>query len=201
MGNIAWAPAEAPRGMPQVEVQMDVDLDGILHVKATDLDGGASEQVEIARDKNRLMPDEIERMVSEAQQFEEQDKQLREKTQSKVAFEQLAYEARNKAKEQSYKDVMTEEEVKTVEDAANEAIKWLDDNGADASKDELDAKLAELSGKVKEILDKAKSKVDASGKGAAEGSDDSGKEDESAKEEKVEKEEPKESGDDAEEEF
>lgn len=192
---------KAPRGMPQVEVQMDVDLDGILHVKATDLDGGASEQVEIARDKNRLMPDEIERMVSEAQQFEEQDKQLREKTQSKVAFEQLAYEARNKAKEQSYKDVMTEEEVKTVEDAANEAIKWLDDNGADASKDELDAKLAELSGKVKEILDKAKSKVDASGKGAAEGSDDSGKEDESAKEEKVEKEEPKESGDDAEEEF
>jgi len=156
---------KAPRGVPQVEVQMDVDLDGILQVKATDLDGGASESVEIAQDKSRLTKDEIDRMVEEAQKFEEQDKTLREKTQSKVQFEQLAYDARNKAKSDDYKKVMSEEDQKIVEDAAAEAIKWLDDN-TDASKEELDAKTQELSAKVKELLDKAKVQVDAAAKDA-----------------------------------
>ncbi len=54
---------KAPRGVPQVEVQMDVDENGILHVKSTDLDGGATESAEIANDKSKLTKEEIERMV------------------------------------------------------------------------------------------------------------------------------------------
>jgi len=156
---------KAPRGGPQVEVQMDVDENGILQVKATDLDGGATESVEIAQDKSRLTKEEIDRMVAEAQKFEEQDKTLREKTQSKVQFEQAAYDARNKAKSDDYKAVMSEEDQKIVEDAAADAIKWLDDN-TDASKEELDAQAQELQGKVKEILERAKTQVDAAAKDA-----------------------------------
>ena len=154
---------KAPRGQPQVEVQMDVDENAILQVKATDLDGGASESVEIANDKNRLTAEEVERMVEEAKKFEEEDKVLRDKTQSRVSLEQYAHDARTKAKSDEYKAVMSEEDATTVDEAANDAIKWLDDN-SDATKEELDAKLQDLQSRTKELLDAAKTKVDAAPK-------------------------------------
>jgi heat shock protein 5 len=149
---------KAPRGQAQVEVQMDVDENGILHVKATDLDGGSSESVEIQNDKNRLTQDEIERMVEEAAQMEEQDKATRERVQARVQLEQVAYDARTKARSDEYKAVMSEEDQTTVDEAASEVITWLDDN-SEAGKEELEAKLQELQGRVRERLDAAKAKV------------------------------------------
>lgn len=151
---------KAPRGVPQVEVQMDVDENGILHVKATDLDGGASESIEIANDKNKLTQEEIDRMVEEAKQFEELDKTTREKAQAKVNLEQTAYDYRSKVQSEEYKKVMSEEDVKVVEDAASEGIKWMDDN-ADATAEEITAKLNDIKGVAQELVDKAKAKVDA----------------------------------------
>lgn len=151
---------KAPRGAAQVEVQMDVDENGILHVKATDLDGGSSESIEIANDKGKLTQEEIDRMVEEAQQFEEADKLTREKAQAKVQLEQTAYEYRSKAQSEDYKKVLSEEEVQVVEDASSEGIKWMDDN-ADATAEEINAKLADIKGRAQEIVDKAKAAVDA----------------------------------------
>ena len=150
---------KAPRGIPQVEVKMDVDENGILQVKATDLDGGASESVEIANDKSKLTPEEIERMVEEAKQFEEQDKVTREKAQAKSNLEQTAYDYKSKAQSDEYKAHWTEEEQKTVEDTAAETIKWLDDN-ADATAEELNAKASEVKSRAQDIVDRAKGKVD-----------------------------------------
>lgn len=160
---------KAPRGVPQVEVQMDVDENGILHVKATDLDGGSSESIEIANDKGKLTQEEIDRMVEEAQQFEEADKLTREKAQAKVQLEQTSYEYRSKAQSEEYKNVMSEEDAKTVEDAAAEGIKWMDDN-ADATSEEITAKLNDIKGRAQEILDKAKQLVDAAKPADAAGS-------------------------------
>lgn len=154
---------KAPRGVPQVEVQMDVDEHGILSVKATDLDGGSSEAIEITNDKNRLTAEEIERMVEEAKEFEEADRVHKEKTQSKVAFEQVTYDFKTKVNSDEYKKVMSEEDQKTVSDAVAEAIKWGDET-PDATKEEYDAKLKEVQGAVSEIMEKAKAAVDGSAK-------------------------------------
>jgi heat shock protein 5 len=148
----------AERGRAQVEVQMDVDENAILHVKATDLESGSSESVEIQNDKNRLTKDEIDRMVEEAQQMEEQDKETRERVSSRVTLEQLAYNARTKARSDEYKAVMSEEDQKTVDEAASEVIAWLDEN-PEAAKEELTAKHAELDGRVSAPLKAAKEKV------------------------------------------
>jgi molecular chaperone DnaK (HSP70) len=139
-------------------VLLEVYAKGILHVKATDLDGGSSESVEIQNDKNRLTQDEIERMVEEAAQMEEQDKATRERVQARVQLEQVAYDARTKARSDEYKAVMSEEDQTTVDEAASEVITWLDDN-SEAGKEELEAKLQELQGRVRERLDAAKAKV------------------------------------------
>lgn len=150
---------KAPRGAAQVEVQMDVDENGILHVKATDLDGGATEAIEIANDKGKLTQEEVDRMIEEAKQFEEADKIVREKAQAKVQLEQTAYDYRTKAQSEEYKKVLSEEDVKTIEDAAADGIKWMDDN-ADASADEITAKLNDIKSRAQELIDKAKPLVD-----------------------------------------
>jgi heat shock protein 5 len=150
---------KAPRGAPQVEVQMDVDENGILHVKATDLDGGASESVEIANDKGRLTQDEIDRMVEEAAKFEEADKKLKERTQAKVQLEQVVYDVRSKSQSADYKEAMAADELATVEEAVKETIAWMDDNAEGATQEELAAKLQEFNKKVGDIIEAAKKKV------------------------------------------
>ena len=162
---------KAPRGQAQVEVKMDVDENGILHVKATDLDGGATEAVEIANDENRLSAEEIERMVEEAKEFEEADKTVREKAQAKVGLEQIAFEYRSKASSDEWKAVMTEEDQKVVEEAGADGIKWLDEN-PDAGKEEIEAKLQDIRSRAQDIFEATKKAVEAGGGGAPSNDED-----------------------------
>ena len=69
----------APRGVPQIEVTFEIDVNGILRVSATDKGTGKAESITITNDKGRLSPEEIERMVQEAEQFAEEDRLLKEK--------------------------------------------------------------------------------------------------------------------------
>ncbi|KAJ3092812.1 ATPase with role in protein import into the ER [Quaeritorhiza haematococci] len=58
----------APRGVPQIEVTFEIDVNGILRVSAQDKGTGKSESITITNDKGRLSEEEIERMVKEAEQ-------------------------------------------------------------------------------------------------------------------------------------
>merc|ERR1712159_954071 len=64
----------APRGVPQIEVSFEIDANGILNVGAEDKGTGKNEKITITNDKGRLSQDEIERMVQEAEEFQEEDK-------------------------------------------------------------------------------------------------------------------------------
>merc|ERR1712218_286432 len=61
----------APRGVPQIEVTFEIDANGVLHVSAEDKGTGNKEQITITNDQNRLSPEDIERMVQEAEKFAE----------------------------------------------------------------------------------------------------------------------------------
>merc|ERR1712039_171616 len=63
----------APRGVPQIEVSFEIDANGILNVGAEDKGTGKNEKITITNDKGRLSQDEIERMVQEAEEFQEED--------------------------------------------------------------------------------------------------------------------------------
>jgi len=67
----------APRGTPQIEVTFEVDANSILNVGAEEKGTGKKEKITITNDKGRLSPEEIERMVQEAEQFADEDKALR----------------------------------------------------------------------------------------------------------------------------
>ena len=67
----------APRGVPQIEVTFDIDANGIINVSAKDKGTGKEQKITIMS-SNKLNKDEIDRMVSEAAQFAEKDKAMRE---------------------------------------------------------------------------------------------------------------------------
>ncbi|MDP3768260.1 MAG: Hsp70 family protein, partial [Dehalococcoidia bacterium] len=67
----------APRGVPQIEVAFDIDANGIVHVSAKDLGTGKEQSIRITAPE-KLAKDEIEKMVKQAEQFAEQDKQRQE---------------------------------------------------------------------------------------------------------------------------
>ena len=68
----------APRGVPPIEVTFEIDANGTLHMSAVDKGTGKSEKITIVItvDKGRLSPEDIERMVKEAEEFGEEDKKV-----------------------------------------------------------------------------------------------------------------------------
>jgi len=69
----------APRGVPQIEVTFEIDVNGILRVSAEDKGTGKKEKITITNDQYRLSPDDIERMVNDGEKFADEDKKVKEK--------------------------------------------------------------------------------------------------------------------------
>ncbi len=92
----------APRGVPRIEVSFDIDTDGIVHVSAKEESTGKEQSIKITGTTN-LSPDEIEKMVRDAQQFEEQDKRKRQEIELKNNADNLAYQVDKFVKEQGDK--------------------------------------------------------------------------------------------------
>lgn len=82
----------APRGVPQVEVAFDIDVNGILSVSAKDLGTGKEQKIEI-KAGGGLSDDEIQRMVSDAESNADDDRKARELAEARNAGEQSAYQA------------------------------------------------------------------------------------------------------------
>jgi molecular chaperone DnaK len=84
--------APAPRGLPQIEVTFDIDANGILHVTARDKATGREQKVTITASSG-LSKDEVERMVREAEQHAQEDRQRREEIEMRNRADSLAYQA------------------------------------------------------------------------------------------------------------
>jgi len=81
----------APRGIPQVEVTFDIDANGIVHVSAKDMATGKEQSMTISGG-SALSKDEIDRMMREAEQHADEDKQRREEVEIRNTAEGLVYQ-------------------------------------------------------------------------------------------------------------
>jgi len=81
----------APRGVPQIEVTFDIDANGIVHVSAKDL-ATQKEQSMTISGGSALNKDEIDRMMREAEQHAEEDKQRRDEVEVRNSAEALVYQ-------------------------------------------------------------------------------------------------------------
>jgi molecular chaperone DnaK len=82
----------APRGVPKVEVSFDIDVNGILLVKAKDKNTGAEQSISITG-SSKLDDSEIDRMVEEAEAFSKADKERRDNVDLRNEADSLCYQA------------------------------------------------------------------------------------------------------------
>ena len=155
----------APRGVPQIEVTFEVDANGILNVAAEDKGTGKREAITITNDKGRLTPEEIERMVQEAEEFAEEDARLKDLVDSKNSLETYAYNMRNTIDdEDKLGDKLSSADKETIRDAIDSALEWIEENPQAAKEDFVD--------KLKEIEDICNPIVSQAYQAAGGGDDD-----------------------------
>jgi molecular chaperone DnaK len=82
----------APRGVPQIEVTFDIDASGILNVSAKDLGTGKEQKMTITA-STKLADSDVKKMVSDAKQYEEQDKARKEEVEARNTADSLVYTA------------------------------------------------------------------------------------------------------------
>jgi len=144
----------APRGVPQIEVSFEIDVNGILHVSAEDKGTGIKEHITITNDKGRLSEEEIKRMVEEAEAAAEDDKVQKERVEARNSLENYVYQVRNTINDnEKLGDKISEDDKATIEEAVKDAIEWLDQNSL-AEKDEFDEKYKEVEKIVQPIFSK-----------------------------------------------
>merc|ERR1712014_413871 len=85
----------APRGVPQIEVTFEIDANGILVVSAEDKGTGSKEKITITNAQNRLPPEDIEKMINDAEQFADEDAALKSKVEARNELESYAYSLKN----------------------------------------------------------------------------------------------------------
>merc|ERR1739845_252884 len=78
----------APRGVPKIEVDFDIDVDGLLSVKAKETETGIEQSVTI-QNSSTLDKNEIERMLSDAEKYAEIDKEKKKNIDLKNQAESL----------------------------------------------------------------------------------------------------------------
>jgi molecular chaperone DnaK (HSP70) len=117
----------APRGVPQIEVALDVDANGILQVSATEKASGKATQIVVTPEKGRLSDKDIARMVAEAEEYADADAAVLARIEAKNGLETYLYNLKSSAltnAELSAK--LADGDRETLETAVREATAWLE---------------------------------------------------------------------------
>jgi len=138
----------APRGMPQIEVAFDIDANGIINVSAKDLGTGNEQQIRIEGGSG-LKPDEVERMMKDAEAHAGEATKLRELAEARNQAENLVYQTEKSLKE--HRESLSEADASTIEGRIMELKGVLDSSDLAEIKAKTDA-LGEASHKLAEAV-------------------------------------------------
>jgi L1 cell adhesion molecule like protein len=145
----------APRGTPQIEVTFDLDANGVLNVNAVDKAGGKSNKITITNDKGRLSKDDIERMVSEAEKYKDEDAKHKQKIDARNGFENYVYSVKSSASEPGMQEKLSESDRSAIEDACKASLEWMESAGHNETEAaEYEAQQKKLEGIVSPIISK-----------------------------------------------
>ncbi|PIL25879.1 transporter [Ganoderma sinense ZZ0214-1] len=157
----------APRGVPQIEVTFEVDANGIMKISAADkgtFDSGKSESITIKNEKGRLSPEEIERMVKEAEEFAAEDEAQRKRIEALNHLSSFVYGLKTQlADQEGLGGKLEEDDKKTILEAVKQTTDWVDEHGQSATAEELEEKLSEVQAVVNPITSKLYASSGSSG--------------------------------------
>jgi len=140
----------APRGVPQIEVTFDIDVNGIVNVSAKDLATNKEQKITITSSSG-LSDDEIERLVKEAEQYAEEDERRLKEVEARNAADSLIYQAEKTLKENSEKiDEQTRSKIENAKEELENALKGNDIDEIKAKTEALTQAVFEFTSKMYE---------------------------------------------------
>ena len=132
-----------PAGLPQIEVTFDIDANGILHVGAKEKSTGKEASIRI-ENTTTLSKDEIDRMITEAEQNAEADKVRKAKVEKRNTLDSLRIQAEKQIAESANAPQDLKDKVQKLADEAKDAIQADDDSKIEALQTSLETALREL---------------------------------------------------------
>jgi L1 cell adhesion molecule like protein len=141
----------APRGVPQIEVTFDVDANGIMNVSAVEKGTGKSNKIVITNDKGRLSKEEIERMLSDAEKYKEEDDAEGKRVSAKNGLESYAYSLRNTLNDPKVDEKIEAGDKETLKTKIDSVVSWLDEN-QQATQEEYEEHQKDLEGVANPIM-------------------------------------------------
>jgi len=154
----------APRGLPQIEVNFDIDANGIMHVSAKDKATGKEQKIEIKAGSG-LTDAEIQRMVQDAEVHAEEDRKFHELVTTRNSADALVHATRSSLKEVA--DKLSADDKAKVEAAIGDVEKAI--KGDD--KEAIESAVTRLGEAGSVIHEQAAAAAQAAQEGAASGSE------------------------------
>ncbi|XP_062154326.1 heat shock cognate 70 kDa protein-like [Alnus glutinosa] len=144
LGQFELSPIPVARkGVVQIKVFFEIDVNGILNVSAVEQTTGVSCKITITNYKASLSTQEIHRMVQDAEKYEVEDDEHKKKVRAKEALENYAFKMRNIVNNKDIGEKLDADGKEKIEAAVKQVIHWLD-GVQHAEGDEFKDKLIEL---------------------------------------------------------
>ena len=139
------------RGMPEIEVAFDVDVNGILNVSAQEKTTGKRQNITITNDGSRLNQEDIEEMIKNAEKYKKQDEEQSQTLNARNAYENYIYHTKNTIEDNTMKQKLGDS-YEGIRDKLQQALEVL--NVKDVTKDEYVKAQQELENFINPIMNK-----------------------------------------------
>jgi len=157
--------APARRGQPQIEVTLDIDANGIMHVSAKDKNTGKENKITI-KSNSGLSDDEIQQMIRDAEENAESDKKARTLIETRNSAEAQLHEIKKDLEE--FRSELTETEITELE----AAIKSVEETAKGDDPDKITEELTKVYPAMKTLLEKKQAKENPAPEAGAQPADD-----------------------------
>ena len=136
----------APRGVPQIEVNFDIDANGILNVSAKDKATGKEQSI-VIKASSGLSDEEVEKMVKDAEAHAEEDRKAKELIETRNMAENMIHVTKKSLNDLG--DKVEDKEKSDIETAISELEEVLKGDNKDAISEKT-TQLTEVAGKLAE---------------------------------------------------
>ena len=147
--------APARRGVPQIEVQLDIDANGIMHVSAKDKNTGKENKITIKANSG-LTDEEIQKMIQDAEVNAEADKKQRELIETRNQADSIIHSVKADLKE--VEDKLNEEQKASVDQAISDLESVMPSDDKEAITEKLNSLFT-----ASQVIQQAKSSSQESG--------------------------------------
>ena len=141
-----------PRGEAQIDVTFDVDANGILSVSAKEVTSGKQAQIRIDN-VDRLQPEEINRLINEAEQYKNADEEALLRVDARTRLESYVHRCRGLLRDKELRGRMEDDDSELVRAELDVVDEWADAE-AHASADDNERKLEALKGNLEAVFAK-----------------------------------------------